>query len=156
LCSVSPCWYPQSPEKGCFLSSLSLSLSLAHPSYTYLSPSYGQAVVCPSPIGSLALTLFPTGPAKALNCLTGSHISNLLLVCCLLIALMLEAVSTSEMSVNFYYTTWRNNPEDSHLHTHCHKNLKSHLLKKFQICFLEEQIVIMYNFGFRGMRHVKC
>jgi hypothetical protein len=33
---------------------------------------------------------------------------------CLPIALMMEAVSTSEMSVNFYQTR-RNNPEDSHL-----------------------------------------
>jgi hypothetical protein len=32
-----------------------------------------------------------------------------------------------EMSVNFYQTTWRTNPEDSHLHTCCHENLKSHL-----------------------------
>jgi hypothetical protein len=31
------------------------------------------------------------------------------------IALMMEAASTSEMSVNFYQTTWRYNPEDSHL-----------------------------------------
>jgi hypothetical protein len=30
--------------------------------------------------------------------------------------LMMEAASTSEMSVNFYQTTRRNNPEDSHLH----------------------------------------
>jgi hypothetical protein len=29
--------------------------------------------------------------------------------------LMMEAASTSETSVNFYQTTWRNNPEDSHL-----------------------------------------
>jgi hypothetical protein len=29
------------------------------------------------------------------------------------IALMVEAVSTSETSVNFYQTTWRNNPEDN-------------------------------------------
>jgi hypothetical protein len=28
---------------------------------------------------------------------------------------MMEAASTSETSVNFYQTTWRNNPEDSHL-----------------------------------------
>jgi hypothetical protein len=35
----------------------------------------------------------------------------------LLIALMMEAASTSEMSVNFYQTTRRNNPEYSHLHT---------------------------------------
>jgi hypothetical protein len=28
---------------------------------------------------------------------------------------MMEAASTSEKSVNFYHTTRRNNPEDSHL-----------------------------------------
>jgi hypothetical protein len=33
------------------------------------------------------------------------------------IALMMEAASTSEKSVNFYQTTRRNNPEDSHFHT---------------------------------------
>jgi hypothetical protein len=32
-----------------------------------------------------------------------------------LITLMMEAASTSETSVNFYHTTQRNNPEDSHL-----------------------------------------
>jgi hypothetical protein len=41
--------------------------------------------------------------------------------CCLhhqaLIALMMEAASTSETSVNFYKTTWHYNPEDSHLQT---------------------------------------
>jgi hypothetical protein len=31
---------------------------------------------------------------------------------------MMEAASTSETSVNFYQTTWCNNPEDNHLHTH--------------------------------------
>jgi hypothetical protein len=31
------------------------------------------------------------------------------------IAVMMEAVSTSETSVNFYQTTRRNIPEDSHL-----------------------------------------
>jgi hypothetical protein len=44
------------------------------------------------------------------------------------IALMMEAASTSETSVNFYQTTWRNNPEDSHLHTRRLENLKSHKL----------------------------
>jgi hypothetical protein len=34
------------------------------------------------------------------------------------IALMMQAVSTSETSVNFYQTTRRNIPEDSHLHHH--------------------------------------
>jgi hypothetical protein len=33
-----------------------------------------------------------------------------------LITLMTEAASTSEMSVNFYHTTRRYNPEDSNLH----------------------------------------
>jgi hypothetical protein len=47
----------------------------------------------------------------------------------LLIALMMEAASTSEKSVNFYQTTRCNNPEDSHLRTRCYReNLKSHIL----------------------------
>jgi hypothetical protein len=41
-------------------------------------------------------------------------------------ALMMEAASTSETLVNFYHTTRRNNPEDSHLYTHRRENLKSH------------------------------
>jgi hypothetical protein len=44
----------------------------------------------------------------------------------LLIVLMMEAASTFETSVNFYQTTRRNNPEDSHLHTRHRENLKSH------------------------------
>jgi hypothetical protein len=42
------------------------------------------------------------------------------------IALLYEAVSTSETSVNFYHTTQRNIPEDSHLHTRRRENLKSY------------------------------
>jgi hypothetical protein len=42
---------------------------------------------------------------------------------CGAIALMMEAASTSEMSINFYQTTWHNNPEDSHLHSHCCEDL---------------------------------
>jgi hypothetical protein len=42
------------------------------------------------------------------------------------IALMMEAASTSETSVNFYRTTRRNNPGDSHLHTRSRENLRSH------------------------------
>jgi hypothetical protein len=33
------------------------------------------------------------------------------------IALVIEAASTSETSVNFYQETRRNKPEDGHLHT---------------------------------------
>jgi hypothetical protein len=40
----------------------------------------------------------------------------------------MEAVSTSETSVNFYQTTWRNIPEDSHVHTRRRENLK------FKLC----------------------
>jgi hypothetical protein len=42
------------------------------------------------------------------------------------IALMMEAASTSETSVNFYQTIGRNNREDSHLHTRRRENPKSH------------------------------
>jgi hypothetical protein len=49
----------------------------------------------------------------------------------IIIALMMEAASTSETSVNFYQTTRRNIPEDNHLHTRRRENLKSHqYLKK--------------------------
>jgi hypothetical protein len=41
---------------------------------------------------------------------------------------MMEAARTSETLVNFYQTTWRYNPEDSHLHSHRHENLKSYIL----------------------------
>jgi hypothetical protein len=41
--------------------------------------------------------------------------------------LMVEAVCTSEASVNIYLTTWQYIPEDFKLHTCCHENLKSHL-----------------------------
>jgi hypothetical protein len=43
-----------------------------------------------------------------------------------IMALMMEAASTPEKLVNFYQTTQRNNPEDSHIHTHHHENLKSY------------------------------
>jgi hypothetical protein len=44
----------------------------------------------------------------------------------IIIALMVEAVTPSETSVNFYQTTRRNIPEDSHLHIRRRENLKSH------------------------------
>jgi hypothetical protein len=52
-----------------------------------------------------------------------------------IIRAMMEAASTSETSVNFYQTTRRNNPEDSHLHTRRRENLKSHVSVSF-ICRL--------------------
>jgi hypothetical protein len=43
-------------------------------------------------------------------------------------ALMIEAVSTSETSVNFYQITRYNNLEDSHVHSIRRENPKSHSL----------------------------
>jgi hypothetical protein len=44
------------------------------------------------------------------------------------IALMMEAASTSETLVSFQETTYCNAPEGCHVHTHCHENLKPHIL----------------------------
>jgi hypothetical protein len=46
--------------------------------------------------------------------LTDSYISNRFHARGLLIALMMEAARTSETLLNFYQTTRRYNPEDSH------------------------------------------
>jgi hypothetical protein len=43
-----------------------------------------------------------------------------------IIVLMMEAVRTSETSVNVNVTTWLYIPENSKLHTCRHENLKSH------------------------------
>jgi hypothetical protein len=43
-----------------------------------------------------------------------------------IIAVMMEAASTSETSVNFYQITQSNNSEDSHLLTRRRGNLKSY------------------------------
>jgi hypothetical protein len=43
-----------------------------------------------------------------------------------MIALMMEAARISETLVNFYQTTRRYNPEDSHLRTHRRENLRSY------------------------------
>jgi hypothetical protein len=42
------------------------------------------------------------------------------------LALMVEAASTSEKSVNFYQTTRHNNPEVSYLHIRRRENLIFH------------------------------
>jgi hypothetical protein len=67
---------------------------------------------------------------------TGRHFCSIKTCCMMMavfwdVALMMEAVSSSETSVNIYQTTWCNIPKDSHLHTlHTgHRvNLKSYLL----------------------------
>jgi hypothetical protein len=49
------------------------------------------------------------------------------------VALMTEAVSSSETSVNIFQTTWRSIREDSHIHIRRRENLKSHI---FQVVFV--------------------
>jgi hypothetical protein len=69
-------------------------------------------------------------PKCCLNLPNGSQSKDYdgcLLVCSAIIALMMEASRTSETLVNFYQTTRRYNPEDSHLRTHRRENLKSYL-----------------------------
>jgi hypothetical protein len=43
-------------------------------------------------------------------------------------AVMMEALRTSETSVNFNVNTRRYIAEDSKLHTRCRENLKSHII----------------------------
>jgi hypothetical protein len=47
--------------------------------------------------------------------------------CHRLMMLMVEAVTTTETSVNSYQSTRRYNPEDSHIHNYRSQNLKSYL-----------------------------
>jgi hypothetical protein len=56
-------------------------------------------------------------------------------------AMMTEAASTSETSINFYQTTRRYNPEDSHLHTRRRENLKSYKLY-FYLTLLALSIIL--------------
>jgi hypothetical protein len=51
----------------------------------------------------------------------------------------MQAASTFETSVNFYQTKRRNIPEDSHLNTRRHENLKSHLLNRLWRNLVPEQ-----------------
>jgi hypothetical protein len=46
------------------------------------------------------------------------------------IALTMVTASASETSVNFYESTRRNNPEDSHVHTRHRESLKFHLQQR--------------------------
>jgi hypothetical protein len=53
------------------------------------------------------------------------------------IALMIEAVSSSETSVSMYQTTRRSTPEDNHLLTRRRENLKSHVYVGADIIFFK-------------------
>jgi hypothetical protein len=67
----------------------------------------------------------------------------------IIIVLMMEAVSTSKTSVNFYDTTRRNIPEDSHLHICRRENLKSHygnvIHNYFNRCVVITKVTMLFN-----------
>lgn len=52
---------------------------------------------------------------------------------CRVIAIMVEAVSSSETSLGIFQTTRCHNPEDAHLHTCLRENLKYHSIKYSQL-----------------------
>jgi hypothetical protein len=58
---------------------------------------------------------------------------------------MMETVSTSETSVNFYQTTRRNILEDSNFHTRLRENMKSHEINKFHTQLLYRSVCKSVN-----------
>jgi hypothetical protein len=63
----------------------------------------------------------------------------------------MEVVSTPQLTVSFWQTTWHSIPEDSHIYTLCHKNLKSYLrscdlVRGFLSCFHGSSSVYIYGF----------
>jgi hypothetical protein len=64
-----------------------------------------------------------------------------------IIALMMEAVSISKTSVNFYKTTRRNIPKDGHLHIRRRENLKSHICDLDGIQTHDPQLKTIHSFN---------
>jgi hypothetical protein len=60
----------------------------------------------------------------------------------------------NETSVNFYQTTWRNNPEDSHLHNRRRENLKSRLVSCSEIRTVFKNSLENYNNLFPKFIHL--
>jgi hypothetical protein len=54
-----------------------------------------------------------------------------------MITLMMEVVSTSETSVNFYETTWHNILEDSHRYGHCFLYVSPEYLVQFYLAVIK-------------------
>jgi hypothetical protein len=105
----------------CFISSQSLRIV-----YSFNGGEWSYISSFPPPPPPPLLSYWLPGLARArphsplvrpkfLPWLTDSYISNSFHARGLLIALMMEAARTSETLVNFYQTTRRYNPEDSHL-----------------------------------------
>jgi hypothetical protein len=63
-----------------------------------------------------------------------TDVSDVLTVSIIKVMRIMQAVNTSETSVNFYQTTWNNIPETGHLHlaleanTHKHTNMHKDMI----------------------------
>jgi hypothetical protein len=79
--------------------------------------------------------------AKLMFCPICSYILTPLFARGLLIALKMEAASTSETSINFYQTTQSNIQRNSQLHTRRRENPKPHLLLIF-FTFLSDKTML--------------
>jgi hypothetical protein len=62
-----------------------------------------------------------------------------------MIAPMMEAESTSGTSGKFYQTTRRNNPEDSHLRTHCSENLTRHQVERIGVKLASPNVLEIFE-----------
>jgi hypothetical protein len=84
-----------------------------------------------------------------------THVSQLLTASIIsaITTVMIEAVSTSETSVNFYQTTRRNIPEDSHLHTRMHENVNNLLWFAPETKFGPELRFAKHSYSFH---HASC
>jgi hypothetical protein len=119
-----------------YFSFIFISIFSFFPSYFYLPPPTQVMVpelchwlpcsVCPHP--HLSPSPSSIHPARFQPCRACSYFFTHFFASGLLITLMTEAVSTSEMSVNFCETTQCNIPDDNHLLTHCYENLKSQMV----------------------------
>jgi hypothetical protein len=107
---------------------------LFYTSVTHLSPGLPFLITATlSPLqSSVTVSSYHSSYCHHDHVILPSSIINIIVEddCLLLfiIALMTEAVSTSETSVNFYQSTRRNIPKDRHFHTCRRENLKSHLI----------------------------
>jgi hypothetical protein len=70
--------------------------------------------------------------------------------------LMMEAASTSETSVNFYQTTRRNNPEDSHLYTRRRQISQMCINPKFDNYFTSNCVSMFLRFVLRLLYLLEC
>jgi hypothetical protein len=68
-----------------------------------------------------------------------------------MLALLMEAVNTSETSVDFYHTTWRSNPEDSHLQVKYIRNKRTQAescstIPPIQVCGMQGRLIQAASF----------